>query len=52
MKRSEINRIMKQGLTFLARQQFLLPPFAHWTPADWRKKGEECREIARKDQRV
>lgn len=45
MKRSEINRIMKNGIAFLNKKQFLLPPFAHWTPADWRKKGKECREI-------
>lgn len=45
MKRSEINRIMKNSLAFLVGKQFLLPPFARWTPADWRKKGAECREI-------
>lgn len=45
MKRSEINGIMKRGIKFLASQKFLLPPFAYWTPADWRRKGPECREI-------
>ena len=45
MKRSEINGIMKRGSAFLAKHRFLLPPFAHWTPADWLKKGPECREI-------
>jgi D-lyxose ketol-isomerase len=45
MKRSEINAIMKDSLGFLREKQFLLPPFATWTPGDWKKKGPECREI-------
>jgi len=45
MKRSEINAIMGDSLAFLREKQFLLPPFATWTPAAWREKGPECREI-------
>jgi hypothetical protein len=45
MKRSEINVIMRKALGFLAEQKLLLPPFAHWTPEDWRRRGPECREI-------
>lgn len=45
MKRSEINKIMRESLAFLMERQFLLPPFATWTVSDWRKKGPECREI-------
>jgi D-lyxose ketol-isomerase len=45
MKRSEINTIMRESLKFLDRMKFLLPPFATWKPADWRRKGPECREI-------
>jgi D-lyxose ketol-isomerase len=45
MKRSEINAIMRNALGFLAEQKFLLPPFAHWSPADWQAKGPECCEI-------
>jgi len=45
MKRSEINAIMREGIAFLAERQFRLPPFAFWTPDDWRGKGPECREI-------
>jgi D-lyxose ketol-isomerase len=45
MKRSEINAIMRDGLSFLKRMHFLMPPFAHWTPADWKRKGAECRDI-------
>lgn len=45
MKRSEINAIMRDGLAFLKRMNFLMPPFAHWTPAEWKRKGPECRDI-------
>jgi D-lyxose ketol-isomerase len=45
MKRSEINTIMRDGLAFLDQMQFRLPPFAHWSPAEWRRKGPECRDI-------
>ena len=45
MKRSEINRIMREALAFLDEHKFILPPFATWTPEDWRGKGEECRGI-------
>ena len=45
MKRSEINRIMKNSIAFLDKMNFFLPPFAIWTPEDWEEKGAECREI-------
>lgn len=45
MKRSEINKIMKSGFRFIKRNGFFLPPFAKWSPDDWRNKGPECREI-------
>ena len=45
MKRSEINRIMRQGRDFLNRMNFHLPPFAAWTPTQWRRKGPQCRQI-------
>ena len=47
MKRSEINRIMRESHEFLRRMNFLLPPFASWSPQDWKSKGPECREIVR-----
>jgi D-lyxose ketol-isomerase len=46
MKRSQINFIMRDGLGFLRRRRFALPPFAFWTPAEWRGRGPEAREIA------
>jgi hypothetical protein len=46
MRRSEINQIMRGGLTFLEKEmKFFLPPFAKWSPQDWKSKGDECREI-------
>jgi len=45
MKRSEINAILREGKDFIASQGFHLPPFAFWTPEDWKHKGHECDEI-------
>jgi D-lyxose ketol-isomerase len=45
VKRSEINSIMRQADGFIRERGFYLPPFAYWTPEDWRTKGEEVREI-------
>ena len=45
MKRSEINRAMKDALHLFETYRFALPPFALWTPEEWAQKGEECREI-------
>lgn len=47
MRRSEINAIMRDAIAFLKARQFLLPPFAYWSPKDWRSKGRECDEIRR-----
>ena len=45
MKRSEINRILRETIAFFDMHRFKLPPFAFWTPADWEKRGEEADEI-------
>ena len=45
MKRSEINAIMRDGIAFIRKMNFALPPFAYWTPADWRRKNREYDEI-------
>jgi len=45
MKRSEINAIMREADQFIRQHGFYLPPFAYWTPAEWKTKGEEAREI-------
>ncbi|WP_018466140.1 D-lyxose/D-mannose family sugar isomerase [Calidithermus timidus] len=45
MKRSEINRILREGEAFLRQMGFFLPPFAHWSKQDWAAKGSETCEI-------
>ncbi len=45
MKRSEINRIMQQALGFFEEHRFVLPPFASWSPDEWRGRGAACRRI-------
>ncbi|MEG1012578.1 MAG: D-lyxose/D-mannose family sugar isomerase [Ruthenibacterium sp.] len=45
MKRSEINCIIKDAKKFMEEFHFCLPPFADWTPEDWKAKGTECDEI-------
>ncbi|MEX0600349.1 MAG: D-lyxose/D-mannose family sugar isomerase [Rhodothermales bacterium] len=45
MKRSDINRIIESAEAFLKERQFVLPPFAYWTPDVWRGKGAEVARI-------
>jgi hypothetical protein len=45
MKRSEINTIMREALDFCRDRKFHLPPFAVWTPGDWKSKRRECAQI-------
>ena len=45
MKRSEINKIIRDAELFVRSQGFYLPKFANWSPSDWSGKGEEISEI-------
>ena len=45
MKRSEINRIMRENLEFIEKMGFHLPPFAFFTPEKWAECGHEYDEI-------
>lgn len=45
MKRSEINELMREAVAFFKKQQFHLPPWAFYSPADWKKRGPEADEI-------
>lgn len=45
MKRSEINAILKETIAFLNEMNFKLPPFAFFTPDEWKSKGHEYDEI-------
>ena len=39
MKRSEINAIMRNADAFMRRYGFVLPPFAHWGPDEFRTRA-------------
>lgn len=41
MKRSEINAHIAAAEAFFASNGFRMPPFAQWTPADWKKVGKD-----------
>ena len=41
MKRSEINRYIRAAERFFADYQVKLPPWAHWSPAEWRGRDRE-----------
>jgi D-lyxose ketol-isomerase len=45
MKRSEINRYIAEADAFFRYNGFLLPPFARWTPDDWRHRASETGEL-------
>lgn len=45
MKRSEINRLIDDGIRFLDEKGFSTPPFVYWTPEEWETKGSEYDEI-------
>jgi hypothetical protein len=45
VKRSTVNALIGDAQVFLARHQFLLPPFAFWRPQEWSTKGRENAEI-------
>ena len=45
MKRSEVNAILKEGIEFIERMNFQLPPFAYWSPEEWKTKNDEYDEI-------
>jgi hypothetical protein len=48
MKRSQINAMIRNADAFFAEHRFHLPPFAHWTPDQWRSKGPDVREIVQR----
>ena len=45
MKRSIINGYIKEAKEFITKMQFALPPFAYWSPKEWKEKGQEYDEI-------
>jgi len=45
MKRSEINKAMREAVAMMKEHHFNPPPFAFWTPEEWQEKGHEYDEI-------
>jgi len=45
MKRSEINKALKEMESFINKFKFALPPFCHFTPDEWQSKGPEYNEL-------
>ncbi len=45
MKRSELNKIMKEAVEFIQKMNFKLPPFVFWSKNEWEAKGHEYDEI-------
>ncbi|MCX7920000.1 MAG: D-lyxose/D-mannose family sugar isomerase [bacterium] len=45
MRRSEINKYIREAIKTFERFQFQLPPFAYWSPEEWKSKGHEVDEI-------
>ncbi|MBQ7563735.1 MAG: D-lyxose/D-mannose family sugar isomerase [Lachnospiraceae bacterium] len=45
MKRSKINQVIRDMEALIREHRFELPPFAYWTPEDWKKAGPEYDEL-------
>ena len=45
MKRSEINQLILSSIDFFNEMNFKLPPWAYWSPEDWKGKYGTCSEI-------
>ena len=45
MKRSRINQIMAEAEEMIRRHGFVLPPFAHWSPEEFRAKASVARRV-------
>ena len=50
MKRSEVNVIMRRADDFIRSFSFILPPFAFWTPAEFKRRRKDAAAII--DQRL
>ena len=45
MKRSEINRIMRESDQFIRSFGYVLPPFAYWSPSEFKARKNEAQAI-------
>ena len=47
MRRSEINGYIREAKEFFASMNFHLPPWADWTPAEWKERSEQTSRIVK-----
>jgi hypothetical protein len=45
MKRSCINSCIAEAGAFFSKHGFILPPYADWSPEEWKQRGTEADEI-------
>lgn len=45
MQRSHINRCIAEAAAFFAQHGFSLPPFAQWSPGEWRQRASEADDL-------
>lgn len=45
MKRSEINQYIIKSIEFFDQMNFKLPPWAFWSPEEWKSKYATCSEV-------
>ena len=45
MKRSEINKALRELEVMCEKYHCYLPPFCHFTPEEWKTKGHEYDEV-------
>ena len=45
MKRSEINRYIREALEFWEGLGFKMPPYARWSVEEWQAHAADCKEI-------
>jgi len=46
MKRSEINKLIREAIEFFNEQNFHLPPWGYWAPDEWQKNVNQISAIA------
>lgn len=45
MKRSEINLLIEEAIIFFRSMNFHLPPWACYSPEEWKRQGNGCSEV-------
>jgi len=45
IKRSEVNRIMRESDKFIRSFGYIIPPFAYWSPAEFKARKNEAHKI-------